>query len=240
MRIASDIASLQSAKLPPNAVNSIGSIVDTRPVILAKANFSTYTGPGTTLQTVMSYLVPGGALHPGDCFRLNIGGSANNASGTNQPLGAVIVLTQGSTTAEFGYRNGTYPPTGALYIAWRSEILICTSIPGATGQYLAGGGPRGTLSYSTNPSNNKKLPSAGLGFAAYGNTLITDTTLAGAPTGGGTLVATAGVPVGGGMFANSVQQAFSGSQPILLEVKVGNLTAANTIVIVNSGVLEGL
>jgi hypothetical protein len=239
MLTKTDIAALQSSKLVPNATNNIATIAGSRAVVLAKATFATYSGP-TGLQTVMSYLMPPNTLQPGDCFRVAIGGTALNNAGSNQPFGAVLVLTQGGTSAEFGYRQGTAPSAAANYFAWRSEILICTGVAGANGQYLSGGGQISSASYNANPRGNAKLPSSALAFTGYGNTLLTDTNFAGTPISGGTLVATAGAPVGGGMLANVAQQTFVGTLPILFEVKVGNLTQPNTTMNVASGVLEGL
>jgi hypothetical protein len=232
MITAFDKAQLQSSKLSPNSDDSIAQIAGTRGVVLAKASFATYSGPGGPF-TVLSYLIPANTLQIGDCFRWQFGGWGNNSDAAPRNFNGGILISQaGATSTALG------PPVSVPIAAansnfeWESDGMVCVGIAGANGQYLAGGGQLGTGTYTTNPRANAKLPNSALAITGYAKTLITASAV-GSLAGGALLAASAGQ-------SGTAQVLYSANTPILINLVVGSLGTSNTSLTVAAGVIEGL
>lgn len=239
MLTASNIAALQSAKLQPNSVNSIKSIIDDRPVVLWRATFATYTGPLAGNQIVTTLTLP--PLTPGDQFRLVVSGTAFNNSATGINIGVFVNLSQGGgvgqnigpVTAVLGNSAGIAP------VSWRTNIEFGVNVPGADGMYIS---PISTSAVPSSTTNRVQLPAASIGFAGTGSTIITDTNSTGGVYAGGQIQMVAGATVGTNisrMTSTRSQLSFSNSQPVQIQV-VMTAFAAATGVVIQTGYLEGL
>lgn len=229
----SNIAALQSAKLQPNSVNSIKSIIDDRPVVLWRATFATYTGPLAGTQTIATLTLP--TLTPGDQFRLTISGNAFNNSAGAQPVGVFITLVQGAISQNIGPGVANLGNAGGLTpVAWRTNIEFGVNVPGADGMYVA---PISIAAVLPSTVSRATLPAASIGFAGTGSTFLTDTALTGGIYAGG------GIQIAGTstsrMTSTRTQLQYSNAVPVQVQINMSGLAAA-TAVVIQTGTLEGL
>lgn len=235
MLIKSDIAALQSSKLPPNATNNIATLADSRPVILGRATFATYTASLAADPVLMSVQFDGGILAPGDQFTAAIVGTASNNSGLSQNIYCTAVVTQGSTVQNIGSAAATAANTGGTAAAWRCDLQFGINIPGADGQYIAQ--PQPSIATNTIPQNQAR--GKGIGFAGAGQTYISDTALTGGLYAGGHVIAGTSASF---MQATKAQIVYNSTDPIRIDILLKGMTAggANWSVVVQSGYLLGL
>ncbi len=241
MLIKSDIAALQSSKLPPNATNNISQIADSRPVILGRTTFATYPGGAAADPVLISVQFDGGILAPGDQFTGVVTGVASNSSGSGKQVYCKAVVTQGTTTQTIGSGAALAADTAGTQVAFRCDLSFGINIPGADGQYIAAPqGPASSANVAVALSQNQAR-GKGIGFAGSGQTLITDTSLTGGVYAGGAILAGAGLQ--SRMQATKSQIVFNSTDPIRIDIVLSSMTAGTAgtwSVIVQSGYLLGL
>lgn len=235
MLVQSDIRALQSAKLSPNAVNSIAALQGSTPRILDRATFATYAG-GTPQFTVMSYSFAPGEIQAGSQIHFKVGGTFVNDSGGVYLAGAVVFVTGGTTTALMG-TTAQAATTGAganAIRAWETDCTIAASIAGADGQYLP------NLKSGTAATATVKQ-SASLAFTNVCKQFISDSTVAGSPDYGGLILNTLGN--GSRITSTLFQQTFSLASPIQISVVVTPPvvgTGSQSRMTIQMGYMEGL
>ena len=234
--IKSDIAAMQSSKLPPNATNNIAAMADSRPVILGRATFATYVGGAATPPVLMSVQFDGGILAPGDQFTASVSGTASNNSAAAQNILCYAQVTQGLNVQIIGFGAATAVVTGGTAVAWRCDIMFGVNIPGSDGQYIAQ--PQ-VLSSGANAISQNQARGRGIGFAGSGMTLITNTTLTGGVYAGGAILAGASAS---SIQATKSQLVYNSNDPIRIDILLGGMTASGALwtSTVQSGYMLGL
>lgn len=226
-----DSGALRNARLTPNAINSIAAALSTRPAVFARATYAVYTGPQP--QTIiMSFVIPGNTLGPGDQFVGTVMGTASFASGSGPNPGAFVQLSQNGIVVQTIGITASLANTGGTAVAWRSDFEFGANVPGLSGQYL----PSLT---SVGASPRKSIPQASIGLTGGGSTLITNTALSGGLFSGGKILANGDAAGQSFMLNTRTQATLSNALPIEIDVLI-SLVPTGSEVTVQSGYVMGL
>jgi hypothetical protein len=229
MKIASDIAALQSAKLPPNATNAIAAILGNRPVILARATFGTV--PATKAGTFLRYTFPANALLPGDQLVLKLYGTVQNPSAFVDTFFVEIDVLQDSAFQILSAVNAAIDHSTTNPVSWCLDAALAFSIPKFNGQTFLS-------SSATAPPAAGKLPRAALSVGGYMELNVTNSADLTATLTGGQVVSTATTGSYQIGTLNADNQTFSNNRPTAVSVSITN-GSFNTFAVVG-GYLMGL
>jgi hypothetical protein len=231
-------AGLNVKGLSPQLKAAIASLAENRSCILARATYAAYTNVAGVQQLVMSMVFPPLFLAAGMQFRVCVGGSAINNAGANSQIGAIVVVSQGSTSQTLGY-TAIYPTASATPFAWRSDIAIGVGVPGASGQYvpplMSSVGPTNTSQYA---SGNQ--PNTAITFGGVGSTIVSDRVTSGGSFAGGFIINSGSPANGNFLSATNTQFTFDNTTQIRMDVLVSDCSSVNRIITVQSGWVEGL
>jgi hypothetical protein len=213
MRIASDIAALQSARLPPNAVNAIAAILGSRPVVLARATYGTV--PATKAGTFLRYTFPANALMPGDQLVLRLYGTVQNASAFVDTFFVEIDVLQDSAFQILSAVHAAIDHTTTNPVSWCLDSALAFSIPQVNGQTFLS-------SSATAAPAAEKLPRSALAVGGYMALTVTNSADFSATLTGGQPVSTATTGSYQISTLNADNQTFSNNRPTAVSVSITN------------------
>jgi hypothetical protein len=217
----------------------IGMIADSRPVIVGRCTYADYVlangdfGPSGT--PVASFTFPGSTITPGFQLHAVIGGLYRNGTGAAKQVGARLRLTGANgVTQTLGFTAGVASLGGGLASAWRSDIILAASIPGAVGQYVPTIQQNATTKGKTYTSGLS--PNNAIAFTEVSETIVTDTNYASGQDSGGIILNA--TPFGSGASSNLFQQVYDATQNITVELILPQSGLAPTEMTVAMGYME--